>query len=210
MRSVPSLEDQELRPAFRPGMLAFRAVVAFAFVAASLLIPLATIYALSLWVGAYLFVDGLSALFLQNAGARAYRSYGWTIFTGALGVLAGVLTFFNPMGTAYALAIFAGAWAVALGVLEIVGAAEMKRACAISAGMRAFLVVTGLATFVVGALILLRPALGLVALLVLVAVKAFLTGVSSVGLAVEVRRCLRSGICPPSLFLDESERRRSA
>src|SRR6266496_5799455 len=84
-----------------------------------------TVAALVILLGAYMLVDGVTALVMAF---HVDRGSGWLVLSGSAGIAAGLLTFFYPVVTAYALLYIIAAWAIISGVFEIVAAIEFRRA----------------------------------------------------------------------------------
>jgi uncharacterized membrane protein HdeD (DUF308 family) len=95
-------------------------VVAFAW-------PGVTIAALVVIFGVYALIDGITNLILGVTRTSTHgRSWAYAL-QGLVGVAAGVLTFFWPVVTAFALVVFIGAWAMVTGIFEIVAAIRLRK-----------------------------------------------------------------------------------
>src|SRR5690242_8920964 len=90
--------------AVRPSVLFLRGGLAFLFTALVLFWPASALMAITLLVGAYLFADGVFALFNHRSG--------WAIFEGLIGIAVGLITFFRPGITAAVLSMLVGVWAL--------------------------------------------------------------------------------------------------
>jgi len=146
--------------------------------------PLATLSALVLLWGAFALVDGIFAIVV---GAR---SRWWSVLVfGAVGVLAGLVTLFLPGITALALLIVVGAWAIARGVFEIVAAIRLRRELT----GEWILIVSGIASIGLGALMMLFPGAGALALVWLIGLQALVAGVLMVALAFRLRGLTQPG-----------------
>jgi uncharacterized membrane protein HdeD (DUF308 family) len=173
----------------RPSLLFFRSSIGFIFAAALLSIAGPGMFLFTMLVGTYLFVDGLSLLFLQKHGRRRpYRSYAWSMLGGLVGVVAGVLAFLSPTTPTFALAVITGLWAMVIGSFHLDGAFQLARDREVGSGMQAFLSLSAFTTFLIGGLILFQPWLGLIPIGNLLAVNAVLIAISALFLRVELRR----------------------
>ena len=189
----------------RPGMLFFRGIIALAFSAICFSAPAATLYAFTILVGAFLFVDGIFSLFLQVASRRKDHPTFWPVLTGILGITAGVLTFVNPAATAWALSLLVAAWVTILGILEIIGAFELGSDVTVAKGVRFFLGLCGVIALGIGIAIFARPAIAGIALITFLGVNALLTGISCLILGWNIRRRSRE-IMPSDYFERENKR----
>ncbi len=189
----------------RPRMLVLRGIVALAFSAICFSAPAATLYAFTILVGAFLFVDGVFSLLLQVASRRKDHPTFWPVLTGILGITAGVLTFVNPSATAWALSLLVGAWVTILGILEIIGAVEMGNDVTVARGARMFLALCGVVALALGIAIFAQPAIAQIALVTFLGVNALLTGISCLVLGWNIRRRSRE-IMPGDYFEHEHKR----
>ena len=57
---------------------------------------------------------------------------GWRLFSGALGVIAGIIVLVYPMSSAVTLALFGGIWLIILGITQIVAAWQLRKAAKIA------------------------------------------------------------------------------
>jgi uncharacterized membrane protein HdeD (DUF308 family) len=102
---------------------------------------------------------------------------------GLLGIGVGVLTFFAPGITALALLFYIAVWAIATGVLELVAAIRLRK----EIEGEWWLIPGGLASVVIGVLLMARPGAGALALLWLIAAHAVVFGLLLVMLAFKAR-----------------------
>jgi uncharacterized membrane protein HdeD (DUF308 family) len=79
---------------------------------------LVTIATLALVLGIFWIVNGAIEVFTALSH-RAMRSRGWTIFMGALSVVAGVVVLVYPGISLLTLAVVLGVWLLVYGVMEI-------------------------------------------------------------------------------------------
>jgi uncharacterized membrane protein HdeD (DUF308 family) len=150
-------------------LLALRGVVAIVFGLLAVLMPGITVVALAILFGAFALVNGVITMVQafrrhQDAARRVAQ-----VVAGLIGVAVGVLALVWPGITALALVVVVGAWAIVTGILEIWAATRVP-------GQWMPLVV-GAVSIVVGALILLRPGVGAVALALTIGVYAIAAGV---------------------------------
>jgi len=106
-------------------VLVVRGIVGILFGILAFAYPHDTVAALVSLLGAYMLVDGVTALVMAF---HVDRGSGWLALSGMAGIAVGYLTIFYPVMTAYALLYIIAAWAIVTGVFEIVAAIEFRRA----------------------------------------------------------------------------------
>lgn len=148
----------------------------------ALIWPGATLAVLALWVGAALLVSGVLALVAAAAG-RELEGRGWMALGGILGIVAGLITFFYPGLTQFALLVVVASWAIVSGVSEIAAAVRFRRV------IRGewFLGVAGALSIAFGILLFARPVAGLLALALLFGWFAIFYGASLTALGFRLR-----------------------
>jgi uncharacterized membrane protein HdeD (DUF308 family) len=156
-------------------------VLALVFGVVLLAWPLSSAITLMILLGAYALVDGIFALITSfNAPRGALR--GYLIFSGILGILAGIFALINPAIGAAAFVWVLGVWLLIRGVTEIVSAVQRR-----SGGPRWLLVVGGLLWIVAGGIFIFNPAGGVVAFAVLIGILALGWGLLSLVAGIALR-----------------------
>jgi uncharacterized membrane protein HdeD (DUF308 family) len=151
--------------------LAVRGVAAIIFGILAVIWPGLTIVALALLFGVFALVDGVSMLIDAFRGRRSGGQRTAYAIGGVLGIGAGLLTMLWPGITALVLVTLIGAWAFVTGVLDIWAAA------AAPARPGWLLVLVGILSLIAGALIVIRPAVGAIAIARVIGFYAIITGV---------------------------------
>jgi len=148
----------------------------------ALIWPGVTLAVLVIWVGAALLVSGLLALVAALAG-RDLEGRGWMVLVGILGIAAGLITFFYPGLTTFALLVVVATWAIINGIAEIAAAIRFRRV------IRGewFLGLAGVLSILFGVLLFARPVAGLLALAILFGWFAIFYGVSLTALGFRLR-----------------------
>jgi uncharacterized membrane protein HdeD (DUF308 family) len=85
-----------------------------------------TVLALGLLLGIFWLVDGFS-LIISGAEYRGMPSRGWTIFSGILSVIAGLILLVWPAISVLTLAILAGIWLLVIGFMQLGIAFQLRR-----------------------------------------------------------------------------------
>jgi uncharacterized membrane protein HdeD (DUF308 family) len=151
-------------------VLVLRGIVGMLFGILAFAYPRDTVAAFVRLLGAYMLVDGVTALVMAF---HVDRGSGWLALSGMAGIGVGFLTFFYPVVTADALLYIIAAWAIITGVFEIVAAIEFRRALSDTS----LLGLAGVLSIVLGFLLAAAPDMGLISLAWLLGGYALVFGV---------------------------------
>jgi uncharacterized membrane protein HdeD (DUF308 family) len=162
---------------------ALRGLVAIAFGIAAMLWPDLTINALVILFGAYVVADGLLELFNGASGRGVHGRWWVDILIGLAGLVAGAWAMLFPDLTAIGLMYFIAAWWLFTGVMQIVFAIRVRQLIA----NEWLMILSGLASVILGVLFLLYPGEGAISLIWVVGVFAIFLGVLLVMLAFRLR-----------------------
>jgi len=169
------------------GTLAIRGIIALLFGVVALLLPGTALLALVIAFGAYAFIDGVFAL--AAALTRRQRDgRGWLALEGIAGFIAGVIAFVRPGLTVVALISLVAVWALLTGALKIVLAIRLRR----EIRGEWLLALSGAASIVLAALIMMAPLKATLALIWTLGIFAIVLGGLLVALSVRVRQWERS------------------
>jgi len=162
---------QQLIGSFRT-MLLFRGIAAVLFGILTLVWPKLSLAVLVLLFGVFAVVSGITAVAaaLRN---REEQGWGFLLFEGILGILAGVVALVWPGIVALAFLYLLAAWAILTGILELVA----PLAFPMRGGRAVLMVLAGLVSIVFGILIAAQPAAGLLTVVWLIGVYAIVFGV---------------------------------
>jgi len=150
----------------------FRGLAAVLFGILTLVWPKLSLTVLVLLFGVFAVIGGITAV---AAALRNTEMPGWgfLLFEGILGILAGVVALAWPGITALAFLFLLATWAIITGILEIVAPLSFP----MSGGRSLLSVLTGLVSIVFGVLIAAQPSSGLLAVVWLIGVYAIVVGV---------------------------------
>lgn len=155
------------------GWVALRGVVAILFGLMAMFMPAITLSALVLVWGAFALADGVLALI---AGIRI-RDRGrplWAlIVVGLLGVGAGIATFLWPGLTALVLLYIIAFWALVAGVFQAIAAIRFRK----DIRNEWFLGLSGLVSILFGAMLVMQPGAGALALVWVIGIYAVFFGI---------------------------------
>lgn len=172
-------------------VVALRGAAALIFGVLALVWPGITVLVLVALFGAYALVDGAFALGSAIFGrGRRGGSRGWLAVEGLAGIIIGILTFVWPGVTTLVLLWLIAAWAVITGVLEVVAAMRLRRE------LRGewMLVLSGVISVLFEILLMVWPAAGALAVIVLIGLYAIVFGVVLLALGFRLRRLGRGGV----------------
>ena len=172
---------QQLLGNFRT-MFLFRGLAAVAFGIITLVWPSISLVVLVLLFGVFAVVSGITAVAAALRG-RGEQGWGFLLFEGILGILAGVGALVWPGITAYAFLFLIAAWAIIIGITELVAPLSFP----MSGGRAALMVLAGVISIVFGVLIAAQPASGLLAVAWLIGVYAIVFGVMYIAVYFESR-----------------------
>ncbi|HEX2971915.1 MAG TPA: HdeD family acid-resistance protein [Tepidisphaeraceae bacterium] len=164
-------------------MLALRGLAAVLFGILAFAWPGLTLLTLIYLFGIYALVNGVLALIHAFGAPKGYPRFGSLIFNGVISIAAGVLAFVWPGITALTLVLLIAAWAIVNGFSEIATAIRLRR---VITG-EWLLVLAGVVSIVLGLIMLIRPAVGALALVWWIAAFAIIFGVLLIAEAFQVR-----------------------
>ena len=165
-------------------LMLLRGIVAILFGVLAFVWPGVTLLTLVLFYGAYALVDGALAIGAAVAGPGTAGPRWWLAVVGVLGVAAGLLTFLWPGITAIVLLYFIAGWAIATGVFEIVGAIRLRK----EIDNEWMLILSGVLSVLFGAILIISPGAGALALIWVIGTYAILAGIIYIILAFKLHQ----------------------
>lgn len=159
--------------------IGLRGIVAVAFGILALAQPaLARVVVLAV-LGAWWLVDGVFAI-IAAVYAAEHRTRWWPLLVeGISGIVLGLAVYFLPGITTLVLVLFVAAWLVVIGAFRIVAAVRLREVIP----NEWLMVVSGVVSILLGALVWLFPGQGLTAIVVALGVFALILGVLQLVLA---------------------------
>ena len=166
-------------------LLALRGVAGILFGIVAFVWPGATLAALVLVFGAYVFVDGIFAV-VAGIGMRRQMDRWWLIvLEGAAGIILGVLTFRSPDTTALVLLTFIAAWSIVTGIFEITTALRIRTMIE----NEWLMILSGIVSIIFGILLIAQPGAGGIAIVWLLGAYALIFGILMLVLAFRCAAC---------------------
>jgi uncharacterized membrane protein HdeD (DUF308 family) len=164
-------------------VIILRGIVAVVFGGMAFAWPGVTIATLVLLFGFYALVDGVFSL-LAAIGGRRNRDDRWLLaLEGIVGLWAGIVTLRAPATTAVVLVFLISIWAMATGFLRIAAAFRLRK----EISGEVWLALSGVLSVLFALMLMLRPALGAVGLVWVIAGYALVLGVIMIMLGFELR-----------------------
>ena len=164
-------------------VLLLRGVLGILFGIGAFVWPGATLAALILVFGAYVFVDGIFAV-VAGIGMRRQLSLWWLVVVeGLAGIILGVLTFRSPDTTALILLTFIAAWSIVTGIFEIATAVRIRTMIA----NEWLLILSGVVSIIFGILLIAQPGAGALSIVWLLGAYALLFGILTLMLSFRLR-----------------------
>jgi uncharacterized membrane protein HdeD (DUF308 family) len=164
-------------------LVALRGAAALAFGLLTLFNPAITVAVLVLLFGAYALVSGAFAIAEAVASRREAPNWMAHLISGALSVIIGLLTFFMPGVTGLVLLYLIAAWAIVTGLVEIAAGIRLRR---VITG-EWFLVLAGVLSVVFGAILIVYPAAGALAVALWIGAYATVFGILLIALGLRLR-----------------------
>jgi uncharacterized membrane protein HdeD (DUF308 family) len=163
------------------GIFVLRGILALALGVLAFAAPGPTLAALIFVFAAYAIVDGILAIAL---GVSAPVGPRWLVaIAGLIGIAIGVYTLASPQVTAVALVLLIGSFAIVRGVAEV-GSAIWLRDVIESAWLY---VLSGIVSIVFGALLIVAPGDGALAVVYVIGFYALFAGVTYVAIGMRLR-----------------------
>lgn len=157
-----------------------RGVLAILFGLAAFAWPGLTAAVLMMFLGAWFLVDGVFGLI---AAFRSEEDRMMGILLSAISMVAGLMVLVKPLAGMVAVTIVIGVWAIFKGVLEISAAIRLRK----EMEDEWFFILAGVLSIIFGAVIILRPGVGLMAVVWILGFYAILFGILMVVLGFKLK-----------------------
>jgi uncharacterized membrane protein HdeD (DUF308 family) len=164
-------------------MVLLRGLAAIAFGIVALIWPAMTLLTLVLVYGIFAIADGVLSIIGAIADREKSSSTWLLALVGVLGIIAGTLALVWPAFIAVGLVLYVGLWAIFRGVVDVVAAVRLRK----DIPNEWMLALSGVLSIVFGFLIFMAPAVGLLAVIWVIAFCAILEGLLLCSLAFRLR-----------------------
>ncbi len=164
-------------------ILALRGVFAIILGLIALFFPGIALRAFIIVFGVYAIIDGIAAVVIAIQERGSLSRWGWVLFEGIIGILAGIVAFVYPGLTALVLLYIIAFWAIVTGIMEIVAAFAIRG----FAAREWALGIAGILSILFGILLIIRPGAGILAILWLVGIYSIIFGILFIVRAFQMR-----------------------
>lgn len=165
-----------------------RGILAVLFGIFSLVWPLASIAAMVLLFGAFVFIDGLVTV-IHSVQMRETEDRWWVLLLeGLAGIGVGLITFFYPEVTAILLVILIAIWAIATGVIELIAAVRLRN----EIKGEWLLGAAGVLSILLGILFMFMPVMGSVVIAYWIGAYALVFGITLIVLGTRMRKLYKN------------------
>lgn len=165
--------------------VALRGVLAILYGVFALVWPGLTLEVLVLFFGAYALVDGVFTIYAAFTHRAGHDRWWVILLEGLVGIGAGIVTLAVPSLATLILLYVIAFWAILTGILEIMAAVRLRE----EIEGEWLLILGGIASLVMGVLLLLFPAAGKFTIAWLIGVYAILFGLMLLILGLRLRGC---------------------
>lgn len=161
-----------------------RGLLAAAFGVIALAWPALTLGGLVILFGIYVILEGILAI-AAGLQRRLRQKMDWfLLLEGLAGVAVGILAFIWPGITAVVLLLFIAVWAIITGIIEIAAAVELRKEIA----GEWLLALSGIASILIGILLVASPGTGALAVVWLIGIYALLFGFLLMVLGIKAKK----------------------
>ncbi|MDB5840699.1 MAG: hypothetical protein JWQ23_2651 [Herminiimonas sp.] len=165
-------------------MLALRGALGVLFAVLAIMWPGLTLLALVGLFAAYALLTGIVSVVAAVKNRRRADDWWVALLIGLVGLGAGVIAVLHPALTALVLVLLMGANALVTGTLDIVLAVRLRK----NIRNEWMLIFSGIASIIFGVLVFMFPEAGALAMIALISLYAFATGVLLLAAAFRVRK----------------------
>ena len=164
-------------------LVLLRGIVAILFGILAFAWPGITLVTMVLFWGAFMLTDGVLALGQAVMGDDK-SSRWWLALIGIAGIVAGILVFAQPGAAIVLLLLFIAAWSIVLGVFQIIGAIRLRK----EIDNEWTLILGGVLSVLFGAVLVIAPLAGILALVWVIGSYAIVFGILLVMAALKLKQ----------------------
>ncbi|GAB6190785.1 HdeD family acid-resistance protein [Desulfocastanea catecholica] len=160
-----------------------RGTLATLFGLLAIFLPGITLEVMTIFLGAFLVVDGFVSFFVSMKGRGRGLNGGVLLLEGLLGIAVGVFTLIWPGITVLAIVLLVAFWAMMTGVLEIIAAVSLRN----EIQGEWLLGLSGILSILFSVILFVNPGIGAVTLIWLIGVYAIVFGAAMIFLGLRLR-----------------------
>lgn len=170
------------------GMVLLRGILMILLGIILLAWPMSSITTMIIFMGAWWLVDGIATVFKSIKGRKEIAGWGWGIFTGILGVIAGIIVLSQPVLstiiTSTFIIWFLGIAAIIYGISAIVTGIRVRKEMKGEWSM----ILGGLLSIIFGIILLSSPFVSALTIIKIMGVVALIGGITIIIVAFSVRK----------------------
>ena len=162
----------------------WRGIAAVLLGVLALLLPGPALIGLVTFLGIFLIIDGIFTVIAALQGRAVGSHWGWYLFVGTLGILAGFTALYNTFATATALSFLVAFWALIMGMGEIAWAIRLRK----EMRSEGWFILMGIGSIAFAIVFFAFPIWGAIALTVMFGFYALFIGIFLIALSLRLRR----------------------
>lgn len=170
------------------GMVLLRGILMILLGIILLAWPMSSITTMIIFMGAWWLVDGIATVFKSIKGRKEISGWGWGIFTGILGIIAGIIVLSQPVLstiiTSTFIIWFLGIAAIIYGISAIVTGIRVRKEMKGEWSM----ILGGLLSIIFGIILLSSPFVSALTIIKIMGVVALIGGITIIIVAFSVRK----------------------
>jgi uncharacterized membrane protein HdeD (DUF308 family) len=169
-------------------LVLLRGIISVLFGIVAIVWPGPTLLFLIYLFGAYVLIDGITAVVVAFQERNVYSRW-WVILIGGIaGIILGLMVFFWPGETALVLLFLIAAWAIVTGIFEVIAAFVVPP----GVGIEWALIAGGVISILLGVVLFFIPRAALLAFVWLIGIFSLIYGVVLIVRAFQYRRLLKA------------------
>jgi uncharacterized membrane protein HdeD (DUF308 family) len=161
-----------------------RGIFAILFGITTMIVPGASFTTLVVFFGTFMIADGVFSIMFSTSAKKAIKNKQWMLFVGITGIVAGILTLFNPFISAIILVCFFAFWSFFAGIMEMFRAVNLRQ----EKRKEAWYVMSGILSILVAILLFVNPLEGPVTLAMVFGMYAMVIGISLISLSIKLKK----------------------
>ncbi len=161
-----------------------RGVAAIVFGILAVALPKISLLALVILYGGFALANGVFSIITATRRGRAGERWGWFLFEGLVGIGAAIVAFVWPGITALVLLTIIAVWAILTGIGEVAAAVRLRR----YVEGEWMLALSGVISILFGAVLLVDPSAGALAVVWIIGAYAIAFGLLLTGLGIRLQR----------------------
>jgi uncharacterized membrane protein HdeD (DUF308 family) len=169
-------------------LVLLRGIVSVLFGIVAIVSPGITLLFLIYLFGAYVLIDGITAVVVAFQERNVYSRWWVVLIGGIAGIILGLMVFFWPGETVLVLLFLIAAWAIVTGIFEVIAAFVVST----GAGREWALIAGGVISILLGVVLFFIPRASLLAFVWLIGIFSLIYGIVLIVRAFQYRALLKA------------------